>query len=193
MRLPKLGYDDLDDRQKQSFERHAVRRKVVTGPYYVWLHSPDLMDKVSALATYLRLDCKLPEKLREFGILVTARFWDAQYSWNSHVDKAIAAGISHDVVKALAEGRRPDFQEADERIYYDFATELLQNHFVSDETFAAARTMFGDEALVDLIGSVGYWSMLAMCLNSAEVDLQAGRAPPFPDMHGYRKIKEAKS
>jgi len=192
MRLPKLGYEDLNERQKQSFEKHAERRKVVTGPYYVWLHSPDLMDKVSALATYLRLDCKLPEKLREFGILVTARFWDAQYSWNSHVDKAIAAGISPEVVKAIAEGRRPDFRVEDEAVYYDFAMELLTNHFVSDETFEAARALFGEEALVDLIGSVGYWSMLAMCLNSAEVDLQPDRAPPFPDVRGYRKVKEAK-
>ena len=29
---------------------------------------------------YMRFDCALPVKLREFGILVTARYWDAQYS-----------------------------------------------------------------------------------------------------------------
>ncbi|MGE0798444.1 MAG: carboxymuconolactone decarboxylase family protein [Lautropia sp.] len=189
MRLPKLTYEQLDERQKAAYDKHAERRDVVRGPYYVWLHSPQMMEKVSAMANYLRFDCHLPVRLREFGILVTARHWDAQYSWNAHVDKAIAAGVPEAVVHDLAAGRRPSFTAEDERIYYDFATELLEQHFVSDETFAEAQAMFGNEALVDLIGSIGYWSMLQMCLNSAEVDLQADRPPPFPDLAGYRKIR----
>jgi 4-carboxymuconolactone decarboxylase len=135
----------------------------------------------------MRFDCGLPVKLREFGILVTARYWDAQYSWNAHVDKAIAAGIPEEVVRDLAAGRKPSFKADDERVYYTFAMEVLENHFVSDKTFNEARKIFGERTLVDLIGSVGYFSMLQMCLNSAEVDLQADRKPPFADVSGHRK------
>jgi 4-carboxymuconolactone decarboxylase len=42
--------------------------------------------------------------------------------------------------------------------------------------------------VVDLIGSIGYFSMLQICLNSAEVDLQPDRAPPFAEVRGYQKI-----
>jgi 4-carboxymuconolactone decarboxylase len=66
--------------------------------------------------------------------------------------------------------------------------EILRNHFVKEETFAEARKIFGDKGVVDLIGSVGYFSMLQICLNSAEVDLQTDREPPFPDVRGYRKV-----
>ena len=57
--------------------------------------------------SYMRFDCGLPVKLREFGILVTARYWDAQYSWNAHVDKARAAGIPQSVIDDLAAKRTP--------------------------------------------------------------------------------------
>ena len=187
MRLPKLTYEQMNPKQREAHDRHAARRDRVSGPYNVWLHSPELMNLVSPLSNYMRWDAALPEKLREFGILVTARYWDAQYSWNAHVDKARAAGIPDDVIAALAENRAPPFKADDERVYYTFAMEMLKNHFVSDKTFAEARSIFGEKGVVDLIGSVGYFSMLQICLNSAEVDLQADRKPPFPDVEGYRK------
>ena len=135
----------------------------------------------------MRFDCGLPVKLREFGILVMSRYWDAQYSWIAHVDKAVAAGIPQDVVDDLAAGKKPNFKADDERVYYNFAMELLVDHFVSDKTFNEAQALFGERTLVDLIGSVGYFSMLALCLNSAEVDLKPGAKLPFADVSGYRK------
>lgn len=188
MRLPTLGYEQLTPRQKETWNRHAERRDKPVGPYLTWLHSPELMDKVSPLSNYFRFDCNLPVKLREFGILVMSRYWDAQYSWNAHVDKARAAGIPDDVIKDLAAGKKPNFKADDERIYYTFAMEMLENHFVSDKTFEEARKHFGEAALVDLIGTVGYFSMLSIVLNASETDLQGNREPPFPDVRGYRKV-----
>jgi 4-carboxymuconolactone decarboxylase len=188
MRLPTLGYEQLTPRQKETWNRHAERRDKPVGPYLTWLHSPDLMDKVSPLSNYFRFDCNLPVKLREFGILVMSRYWDAQYAWNAHVDKARAAGIPDDVIRDLAAGKKPNFKADDERIYYTFAMEMLENHFVSDKTFEEARKHFGEAALVDLIGTVGYFSMLGIVLNASETDLQPNREPPFPDVRGYKKI-----
>ena len=187
MRLPSLRYEELTPRQRESWDQHSTRRETVRGPYTVWIHDPDLMDKVSAISNYFRFDCALPVKLREFGILVTARYWDAQYSWNAHVDKARAAGIPDRVIRDLAAKRKPKFEADDERVFYDFAMEALENHFVSEETFAEAKKIFGTKGLVDLIGAVGYFSMLQICLNSAEVDLQPDREPPFSDVGGYRR------
>jgi 4-carboxymuconolactone decarboxylase len=188
MRLPTLKYEELTPREKESWDKHSARRETVRGPYHVWLHDPDLMDRVSPLSNYFRFDCALPVKLREFGILVTARYWDAQYSWNAHVEKARAAGIADDVINDLAANKTPTFEADDERVFYEFAMEALENHFVSPKTFRAAKEIFGTKGVVDLIGAVGYFSMLQICLNSAEVDLQAGREAPFKDVRGYTKV-----
>lgn len=185
MRLPKLDYKEMTPRQREAHDKHVAKRKRASGPYGVWVHSPELMDLVSPLSNYMRWDAALSGKLREFGILVTARFWDAQYSWNAHVDKARVAGITDDVINDLAANRTPAFKCDEERVYYTFATEVLKNHFVGEKTFAEAKSIFGEKGVVDLIGSIGYFSMLQICLNSAEVDLQPDREPPFPDVRGF--------
>src|SRR6266516_4699368 len=83
-----------------------------------------------------------------------------------------------------AEGKEPQFGARDEQVAWRFSTEILRDHFVSDETFAAVLGEFGEAGLVDLIGSLGNYSMLAMLLNACQVDLQPVE-PPFPDVRGY--------
>jgi 4-carboxymuconolactone decarboxylase len=95
--------------------------------------------------------------------------------------------VSRESLQALAENKEPGFTRRDEDIVYQFSTEILGAHFVSDETFAAALEEFGEAGLVDLIGSLGNFSMLAMLLNTFQVDLQPVE-PPFPDVHGYARV-----
>jgi 4-carboxymuconolactone decarboxylase len=46
----------------------------------------------------------------------------------------------------------------------------------------------GEQGVVDLIGSLGNFSMLAMLLNSCQVDLQPA-PPPFPDVRGFARVR----
>ena len=188
MRLPEIPEEQYTPRQREVAGRIAGKRGKVRGPYLCWLHSPELCDRVEALGAFVRFDCSLPERLREFSILLTARHFDAQHSWNAHVDKAVAAGMTADAMQAVAEGRQPRFTRPEDQVFYDFCTQLLQDHFVSDETYAAATRHFGNQGVVDIIGCLGNFSMLAMCLNAFQVDLDPSRAPPYPDIRGYRRI-----
>ncbi len=192
MRLPKLPPEQLSPRQQELAARIAGKRGQVRGPYLCWLHSPELCDRVESLGAYVRFDCSLSEKLREFSILITARYWDAQHSWNAHLDKAIAAGLPPEVPKAIAEGRKPDFKADDERVFFDFSMQLLEDHFVSDTTFAEALQLFGNQGVVDIIGCLGNFSMLAFCLNAFQVDLDPTKEPPFADIRGYARIAPKK-
>jgi 4-carboxymuconolactone decarboxylase len=189
MRLPLLNFEELTPRQRELHARIAGKRGQVRGPFLVWLHSPELCDRVEALGAYVRYDCSLSEKLREFSILITARFWDAQHSWNAHVDKAIAAGMSADALRAVAEHRTPSFSNRDEQVFYNFSMEVLEQHFVSDATFAAALSEFGPQGVVDIIGCLGNFSMLAMCLNAFQVDLDPNKTPPYPDIRGFAPVR----
>lgn len=193
MRLPKLSAEQHSPRQQELAARIAGKRGQVRGPYLCWLHSPELCDRVESLGAYVRFDCSLSEKLREFSILITARYWDAQHSWNAHLDKAIAAGLPAEVPKAIAEGRKPDFKADDERVFFDFSMQLLEDHFVSDETFAEALQLFGNQGVVDIIGCLGNFSMLAFCLNAFQVDLDPTKEPPFADIRGYGRVGTRKN
>ncbi|BCY12379.1 carboxymuconolactone decarboxylase family protein [Actinoplanes sp. L3-i22] len=189
MRLPVISPDEMSPRQREVADRIAGRRGAVRGPFRVWLQSPELCDRVESLGAFLRFDSSLPLRLRELSLLIAARHFDAQYSWNAHFEKAVQEGIPYEAVRAIAERTEPSFDRPEDAVFHRFCVELLENHFVSAGTFAAARTYFGDQGLVDTVGSLGNFSMLAMCLNAFEVDLQADREPPFPDIRGYARVE----
>ena len=182
MRLRTLSDDELSSRQRELAARIAGRRGQVRGPFKVWLHSPELCDKVEALGAFVRFESSLDLRLRELILLIAARHFDAQYSWNAHFEKAIEAGVARDALEALAQRRTTAFQVRDEQAVYAFCSELLDRHFVAYDTFAEAHELFGDQGVVDLVGTLGNFSMLAMCLNAFEVDLRDGVEPPFPDL-----------
>ena len=54
-------------------------------------------------------------------------------------------------------------------------------------TFDAALAEWGEAGLVDIIGCLGNFSMLAMPLNTFQVDLKPGDPEPFPGGAGSRK------
>jgi 4-carboxymuconolactone decarboxylase len=184
MRL--LALTELSPRQQEISDRITARRGGTRGPFLVWLRSPELCEKVEALGAYCRFESALDPRVRELSLLIAARHFDAQYSWNAHIGKAADLGVSRDALAALAENRAPEFTEADEQAAYQLSTEILRDHFVADETFATAIEVLGEQGVVDLIGSLGNYSMLAMLLNTFQVDLQAVE-PPFPDIRGYAR------
>ncbi|MCR2782960.1 hypothetical protein [Microbacterium sp. zg-B96] len=174
-------------RQRELADRITARRGAVRGPYKVWLNSPEVCERVEALGAFVRFESSLPEHLRLLTLLIACRAFDAQYSWNAHVGQALAAGIPQQVIDAIARRERPPFGDDADRVFWELCDELVREHFVSDAAFARARDHFTAEQLVDAIASLGNYTMLAMCLNAFEVDLQPGVEPPFPDVRGYAK------
>jgi 4-carboxymuconolactone decarboxylase len=188
MRLEKIDPENWTERQREIGERIAGRRGAVRGPFQVWIQSPDACERVEALGAYVRFESNLPLRLRELSLLIAARHFDAQYSWNAHVDRTVDSGIPRSAVEAIARREVPVFDNAEDSIFFDFCDELLTNHFVSDETFSLALECFGPAGLVDAVASLGNYTMLGMCLNAFQVDLQPDREPPFPDVRGYAKV-----
>jgi 4-carboxymuconolactone decarboxylase len=185
MRIARLEPEEMTPRQREVHDRIAGKRGKVRGPYQIWIQSPELCDRQEAMTSYCRWECSLPEKLREFGLLIAARAYDAQYSWNAHVDPALKLGIAPEIVEALATKKTPIFTQEDERVFYAFAMELLETHFVSQKTFDEGMKIFGKQGVVDIVANIGAFVTLAMCLNTFEVDLQPDRTPPFPDIKGF--------
>ncbi|WP_406462849.1 carboxymuconolactone decarboxylase family protein [Streptomyces sp. NBC_01622] len=173
--------------QAELGERIRSRRGAVGGPFLVWLRNPALGDHLEALGTYCLRESSLPLRLRELALLVAARHFDAQHSWNAHLAKAVDAGVDPAALQRLARGEEPRFSSPDEEVLHRFASEALEGHFVGDETFAAGLEHFGEPGLVDLVAALGTFSMFAMALNVFQVDLQADHEPPFPDVKGFRR------
>ena len=177
-RLPRLAPEKLNAAQKKvAAEISAGPRKDVRGPFVPMMRSPGLTGPTQALGAYIRWGVKLPFRLAEFAGLMAARDWSCQYEWAVHVPHALKGGLSQDTVDALAECRRPEKMKKDEAIVYDFVNELLKNRGVSDTTYVRAVKYFGEESVVDLVGVVGYYAMIAMLMNVARTAPPSGLLP----------------
>ena len=171
-RLPPIPADKLTDAQKQAIAQFKIERGVdISGPFFALLRSPETMVRTAALGTYLRYKTELGSQLNEFVILLTSRHWSQSYEWSVHQPIALKAGLSADIAKAIAEGRRPPGMSADQEIAYDFCSELLNNRAVSDATYARAVGRFGEKGTIEMVSVVGYYSMIGLVLNVA-------RTPP---------------
>lgn len=166
-RLPTIPPAQYDDAQKKAAEDFLATRKVpVFGPFEPMMHSPQVMTLARSMGDYLRYNSAIGNTLSELAILVTAREWSQDYEWSVHYPIALKAGISKETADAIGDGRRPSALTPDEDIVYNFAIELLRNKRVSDATFARADQRFGKKGVVDLTGICGYYTFLAMQLNT---------------------------
>jgi len=182
-RLPPIPPDALTDAQKKAIaDFTAARNAELTGPFIPLLRSPELLTRTRAMGDYLRFRSALPPRLSEFLILLTARRWTQHYEWSVHEPIARQAGVDAAVVSAIAEGRRPPQMADDEEALYMLWDEIQRNQSVSDATYARAVAAFGEPGVVDALGITGYYTLLAMVLNTARTPLPAGAKPlpPFP-------------
>ena len=175
---------DPDMTPEQRRVAHAVAsgpRGGLRGPFHALLRSPELADRVRLLGDFVRFESAIPASLRELAILLVARFWSADYEWHAHRSHAVTAGLDPAIPAAIETGRRPAALSPDEILVYDLISELLTDRDISDATYEAAKNRFGERAIVELIGTAGYYGIVSLVLNAARVPVPEGgsRLPPL--------------
>ncbi len=179
-RLPELDPAKFSPEQKKVHDAIlAGPRGKVVGPLKVWLNNPGLAEHAQALGAYARFNSSLPPRLSELAICCTGAFWKANYEWYAHAPLAIKAGIDPAAIEAIRVGSTPTFTKSDEQAIYDFATELVRTKRVSQATFERAKKEFGETGVIDLVGIIGYYSLVSVTLNAFEIPLPAGEKEPF--------------
>lgn len=179
-RVTTLPPQDMSPAQRGLAERIAAKRGSVRGPFAVWIRSAAMAERISELGEFVRWNTSLPPRLSELAVLVAARHWTAQFPWVAHEKEALKGGLDRAIIEAIRSRRRPDFVNADEAAVYDFAIELQETKSVRPATYDKARAALGETALIELVGVLGYYTLVAMTVNAFEVPLPEGVAPPLP-------------
>ena len=168
-RLPILSEKQMNAAQRSLVEalRSGPRGKSIEirGPFAAFLHAPVFGNLAQGLGAHCRYKTAVPPRLSEFAILCTARLWRAQYEWYAHEPMALKAGVGPGTVRDLKAGRVPRKAKKDERAIYDFVQELYKTRRVSDATYKKVRGFLDDGAIVELVGILGYYSLISMTLN----------------------------
>lgn len=179
-RPPVLDEANLTAAQQEVFD--AIRsgpRGVVEGPLRVWLHSPALAQPAQRLGAFCRYGTRLPARLSELAIITVGAHWRSGFEWHVHAPIARKAGIAAEAIEAIRTGAAPMLTAPDERAVHDFSRELLETRQVSDRAYDMAVRQIGLEAVVELVGLLGYYTLISMTINAFRVPLPAGASEPF--------------
>jgi 4-carboxymuconolactone decarboxylase len=178
-RVAILKEEQLNPTQRALLDamRSGPRGKAlpIRGPFAAFLHAPAFGDLAQRLGAHCRYRTTVPPRLSEFAILCTARLWRAQFEWYAHEPMALKAGVSAKTVRDLKAGRVPKSAPKDERAIYEFVQELYKARRVSDRTYKKVRSFLSDESMVELVGVLGYYSLISMTLNVFQM------LPPLED------------
>lgn len=185
-RMPPLPESEMTDAQRTAAATvEQERGYTLRGPWVPLLRSPEMLDLMVDVRDHVRDRSLLSFKLTEFAILIAAREWTQHYVWNAHYPAAIRAGLDPGIIEAIADGRRPDRMSHEEQILYDLSTELQRNKHVSDETYTRALAAFGQEGIVEAVAIEGYYSLLAMVMNTARTPLRQDVPLPSVTLPAY--------
>lgn len=134
-------------------------------------HAPDLTGPAIDLGMAV-LGSSLPVRLRELVVMAVAARTDCAYGIVQHRPIALDAGVTADQLAAIVE-LRPEEVEFDEveSTLLTATEELLAQHTLADATLGALRKHFTDRQVVEVITTVGYYTMLAGLLNGLGVDI----------------------
>jgi 4-carboxymuconolactone decarboxylase len=157
-------------------------RTKLTGPFQIWLNAPELGHLAQALGAHCRFKTSLSPRLSETAILVTARWWKAQYEWYAHAPIAEKAGVSPQTIKDIKAGREAKSAAKDERAIIDFVRELYQTRRVSDRTYKRVHAFLGDAGMVELVGICGYYALISMTLNVFRAQVPDDAPLPFSEL-----------
>jgi 4-carboxymuconolactone decarboxylase len=184
LRYPPLDYDKLTGLQKEAadgvmkFSLNGIR----SGPFAMFLRSPEATMPVLELSHYVRFQSAISDPLAELAILIHARIWSDQYEWWAHESRGQKVGLKQEIIDAVRDGRRPTGMSAEEAALFNYSVELERDRKVSDATFAQARDVLGERAVVDLTVLLGQYGMVSLVIAASEVRLPEGAKPGLPAM-----------
>jgi 4-carboxymuconolactone decarboxylase len=169
-RVPVLkSPDELTGEARRIAEKIVDTRKSLEGPFSVWMHAPEWAERVAHLGTLVRWEGSLDLRTRTLAALVTGRHFQAQYVWGIQGVIGAERNIPRSTIDAIRDERSDGVPPEDLEII-EFTRRLLRANRVDDPLAQAVMARLGADQYVQLTTCIGYYAMLAMTVNAAELD-----------------------
>ncbi len=169
----------ITDRNQVPAKERAIvdaivqSRGALQGPFTMFLHCPELAGRAAHLGAFVRFEGSLDTRVRVLAAMTVARELDAVYVWGAQTAGARRLGVPEATITAIRERHARGIPPEDAQIV-EFTRRLVQTHRVDDASVKALRARFGDEGFIQLTGTIGYYSMLAMTVNACELEAGPG-------------------
>ena len=169
-RLPPItARDQVPAKDHATFDSIVASRGAVQGPFTMFLHAPEVSERVAHLGAYVRFEGSLDMRVRVLAAMVAAREFEAVYVWGAQTGGARRQGVPETTITAIRENHSRGVPAEDAQII-EFTRALLRKHRADDAMFKAMQARFGNDQLIQLTTAIGYYCMLAMTVNACELE-----------------------
>ncbi|HEX3952524.1 MAG TPA: carboxymuconolactone decarboxylase family protein [Stellaceae bacterium] len=172
-RLPSItAKDQVAAKHHAVYDSIAASRGAVHGPFEMFMHSPEVADRIAHLGAYVRFEGSLDMRVRVLAAMTVAREFEAMYVWGAQTGGARRQGVPEATITAIREHHSRGIPP-DDALIVEFTRQLLRKHRADDATFKAVQSRFGNDELIQLTSAIGYYTMLAMTVNACELEAAA--------------------
>ena len=151
------------------------------------MNSPKAARAFSGLGSYIRYGSKLDPRLRELAILQVGWLARSPYEWSHHVKLGYDFGVTDADVQALIDdtaGKPTGLADLDRSVLKG-AREMTKDGAMSEATFVTLQAALGNEQVVDLTLTIGFYNAVVRVLGTLQIDVEPDYMPylekyPFP-------------
>lgn len=183
MRLSVPRVPPVSDPSELTDEARELLGTTSLGPainiFRTFIRHPKLMKRWLVFGNHILFKSSLPPRERELLILRTGWRCRAEYEWGQHVIIGRAAGLTDEEIDRVTRGPDDPGWDPFDATLLRAADDLHDDHIVSDDTWRALAERYGTQQLMDLVFTVGQYTLVSMALNSLGVQLDPD-VPGFP-------------
>jgi alkylhydroperoxidase family enzyme len=158
----------------QEIMRPFVERDTAHNIFKTLTNHPDLMRRWLVFANHILFKSTLPVRERELIILRIGYLCRAGYEWGQHVEIARKAGMTDDEIRTAKTGPETAGLTDLDRLLLQATDELHADSHISDETWAGLSEHLDTKQLMDVVFTVGQYTLVSMALNTLGVQLDEG-------------------
>jgi len=170
--MARVPYLELDlSKYAPDNQKLMVRKGNI---YKALANSPKGLDAFGALASHIRFNSRLDQRLSELAILMVGYATRSPYEWSHHVEIARRFGVKDEDIRALmeeGEGRDSALEPLAKAVVRA-SREMTVDLAVSDATFAALRKGLDNEIVTDLVMTIAFYNAVVRVLETLQIDVE---------------------
>ncbi|MHA2260086.1 MAG: carboxymuconolactone decarboxylase family protein [Promethearchaeota archaeon] len=181
-RVPPLEESKWDDDARNLIEgwRKLNNQKEVINILATMANYSKLYNRWRVFGNHVLYKSSLPIREKEILILRTGWLCNSKYEWAQHSLIGMRVGLSEEEILRIKEGPDADGWSSFESTLLRAADELYVDSFISDSTWEELAKKYNIQQLLDVVFTVGQYTLTAMALNSLGIQLEKGMKE-FPE------------
>jgi alkylhydroperoxidase family enzyme len=171
-RIPPLPSEEVPE----EVRRYTGSRpgQPVLNIYRTLARYPKLAKRWLVFGAHILAKNTVEPRERELLILRTGWRCRSGYEWGQHVRIGLSAGLTEADIERIKQGPAAEGLDPFDATLLRAADELHDDQFITDATWQALGERYDDKQKLDLIFTVGQYTLVSMALNTLGIQLEEG-------------------